>query len=150
MTPLVNSIEFYNKDWKTTVPDDITTLEDLLIDGVALLSNLCEASPLALDVFNKANLVRVLLHHLDASKFGFPVVTSVLQCVYSVTENNPTAAEAVKCVEGELEALLALPDASASHLYVRILVCGVILNVAGTEPSKAGLIFVQFLGDFIV
>ena len=150
MTPLVNLIEFYNKDWKTTVPDDITTLEDLLIDGVALLSNLCEASPLALDVFNKANLVRVLLHHLDASKFGFPVVTSVLQCVYSVTENNPTAAEAVKCVEGELEALLALPDASASHLYVLILVCGVILNVAGTEPSKEGFIFVQFWRDFIV
>ena len=102
---------------------------------------------------NKANLVRVLLHHLDASKFGYPVVTSVLQCVYSVTENNPTAAEAVKCVEGELEALLALPDASASHLYVRILVCGVILNVAGTEPSKAGFIFVQFfvdLGDFFL
>ena len=36
MTPLVNLIEFYNKDWKTTVPDDITTLEDLLIDGIGL------------------------------------------------------------------------------------------------------------------
>ena len=141
MTPLIKLVQSYDKDWKTSVPDDVVALEDLLIDGVTLLSNLCEASTLALDVFNKNNLVGVLLRHLDASQFGYPVVTSVLQCVYSVTENNPVAGEAVRGVEGELEAMLALPDDSPSQLYVRILVCGVILNSADSETSKAGLNF---------
>ena len=52
MTPLIKLIEGYSGEWKFGGDQD-QIREELLIDGVALLSNLCEGSSLALEVFNK-------------------------------------------------------------------------------------------------
>lgn len=151
MTPLCKLIGRYEKDWQPTAAPEaavaargdnkveaaaIDVTKEVFIESVALLSNLCEASTVAVNTFNENNLIRILLMHLDASKFGHQVVTSVLQCVCSVSENNPPAIQALKEQEAIFSQILATSEIgqNPSDLYVRVLACGVIMNVS-REPS---------------
>ena len=58
--------------------------------------NLCEASESALKILNSQNIVSLLLSYVDVEKYGIDVVACVLQCIYSVSENNIPAITAIK------------------------------------------------------
>jgi len=140
MTPLCQLISSYGeKEWRAGAAvegkDQVDVTKEVFVEGVQLLSNLCEASSVAVDTFNKNNgsgLIACLLNHLDVSKFGHQVATAVLQCVYSVSENNPPVVQALKEKEAVFSQLLSSAATSndPSELYVRILACGVIMNVS--------------------
>ena len=67
-------------DWRSVGGSNVGLREEVLVEAVSLLSNLCEASSSALEVFNQAKLMEnVLLRHIDATVHGYYVVTSVMQ-----------------------------------------------------------------------
>ena len=63
---------------------------------VTLLWNLCEASETALSIVNAQNVIQVLFSYMDTEKYSIEVVACVLQCIYSLCENNIPAIEAIK------------------------------------------------------
>ena len=131
MTPLCALLNQYQGEWRpSSDTSKIDTKKEVFVEALSLLANLCEANQTALKIFNQNNLIRILFLHLDESKFGQEVVSSVLQCVYSVSENNPSAVEAVKETEAQFASLLT-PEVPVdpSMLLVRVLACGVVFNV---------------------
>ena len=75
-------------DWRSVCGSNLGLREEVLVEAVSLLSNLCEASSSALEVFNQSNLMEsVLLKHIDATVHGYYVVTSIMQVGQKVTVN---------------------------------------------------------------
>ena len=75
-------------DWRSVGGSNLGLREEVLVEAVSLLSNLCEASSSALEVFNQSNLMEnVLLKHIDATVHGYYVVTSIMQVGQKVTIN---------------------------------------------------------------
>ena len=63
---------------------------------MTLVWNLCEASENAIKILNSRNIVHLLLSYIDVERYGMDVVACVLQCIYSVSENNIPAIQAIK------------------------------------------------------
>jgi len=140
LTPLNKLVQTYAGDWRSVGGSNLGLREEVLVEAVSLLSNLCEASSSALEVFNQSNLMEsVLLKHIDATVHGYYVVTSIMQCIYSVTENNPSAVTAVLAREAEMTSLLtsaADVTTTPSQLYVKVLVCGIVLNTVNSSENS--------------
>ena len=66
--------------------------------SVTLVWNLCEASETAIKIFNSQNIVHLLLSYINVEKYGIDVVACVLQCIYSISENNIPAITAIKVI----------------------------------------------------
>ena len=66
--------------------------------SVTLVWNLCEASETAIKIFNSQNIVHLLLSYINDKKYGIDVVACVLQCIYSISENNIPAITAIKVI----------------------------------------------------
>ena len=66
------------------------------------------------------------------------LLTFAFQCIYSVTENNPSAVTAVLAREAEMTSLLtsaADVTTTPSQLYVKVLVCGIVLNTVNSSGT---------------
>ena len=118
-----------------------------------MLWTLCEASDKALMTFNNGNLMQILFLHLDVTKFGYDVVSTVLQCIYSVSEDNVSAVEAVREKEAIFTTLLSATNEAngeAAKLYVRLLTCGVIVNATSDVSSLGALhVIMETISDVL-
>ena len=165
MTPLCTLLANYapskEKHWenKQEVKGEVMDQKaEIFVKAVTLLWNLCEASETALKIFNSKNIIQLLFSYINLEMFGTDVVACVLQCLYSVCENNIPAVSAIK--ERGVNTLFTgflirpqntsnptndLKNDSASILYLRILACGITISVLndaaliGNEDNGSGL-----------
>ncbi len=142
-----------NKPSEVQDPDEVTDNE-ILVEAVGLLWNLCEASETALEVCNREGMHEVLLRNLDRQQQQqqqqqqdppLPAATRLclMQCLYSVTENNPAVRDCVRQNAGVFESVLAAAkeggggdegaDERAALLYAQVLSLGILINVEGFQ-----------------
>lgn len=161
MTPLCTLLANYNTEseipWlkRSAINDPIDQKEEIFIKAVTLLWNLCEASEAALKILNSLNVIQLLLSHINVEKYGVDVVACVLQCIYSISENNLPAINAIKerGVDSLFGHLFGSPPSvskkidshsngvnskSASDLYLRILACGITIS-ALNDTAASGI-----------
>ena len=161
MTPLCTLLANYastpEKHWPkkdTANGEVIDQKEEIFIEAVTLLWNLCEASETALKIFNSQNVIQLLFPYINMDFFSTDIVACILQCIYSVCENNIPAVTAIK--EKGVESLFGHfftplsqpPDTinnhanriekdSASALYLQVLACGITISVLN-EAARTG------------
>lgn len=149
MTPLCALLATYaNADWQVDLTeksakrleeeDAVNSPVAIFVEAVSLLWNLCEANATALAVFNRSSVVECLLKNLANADKPLPdeARLAVMQCLYTVTEDNAAAQAAVRQNSSTLEALLQ-GDAGECPLkaYVKVLALGVLINVEGFKQN---------------
>ncbi|KAL8560896.1 hypothetical protein ACOMHN_059080 [Nucella lapillus] len=137
LTPLIALFKQYGANWepeksKTKYTD---TRLDTFLQAVHILWNLCEASDIAVKVFNKENLLPLLLPCLQHSVYGYPLTIAVAQCLQTVTESN---AEAVEVCRGDdvlpmLKALTDSADTCSHAMLFKAALMGTLMNILGGE-----------------
>ncbi|KAK7114740.1 HEAT repeat-containing protein 3-like [Littorina saxatilis] len=155
LTPLVALFKQYGTKWepekgKTKHTD---TRLDTFMQAVHVLWNLCEASDIAVKVFNKENLIPLLLPCLQHSIYGYPLATVVAQCLHTVTESNQ---EAVQMCRGDevlplLKGLTQQTDSSSQAMLFQAALMGILMNVLGGELMNGPNVstFVSTLGQIL-
>ncbi|XP_075973198.1 HEAT repeat-containing protein 3 [Anticarsia gemmatalis] len=137
MTPVTCYFHEYAETWMPesnakTKDEDI----DTFIQCVNLLLNLCESSDLAIKYLGQSRILDILPRFLDLGTFNNDIVTAVLQCLFVVVEDNPTAMAKIKSnAERQLQTLLGLEGTDPSILLMRTLSAGVIINTCGGNIS---------------
>lgn len=155
LTPLVALFKMYEKDWapeKEGAKHTDTKL-DTFREAVLLLWSLCEASDVAVSVFNKENLMSNLLPCLQHSVYGYPLATAVAQCLFTVTERNQAAIDICHSdqVLPSLQLLVQRSDNTSQAILFQAATMGVVMNVLGDKlTSSSGLSqFVAALGQIL-
>ncbi|KPI94899.1 HEAT repeat-containing protein 3 [Papilio xuthus] len=134
MTPLICWFDKHAENW-TPDNNSKTKMEDVdtFIQCINLLLNLCESSELAVKYLGQSRVLSILLpRYLDIATFGCDIVSSVLQCLFVVVEDNPDVMEKIKLTcEKQLQELMSIEDTDPSILLIRTLSAGVIINTCG-------------------
>ncbi len=129
-------------------PEAIDSVTEIFVEAVGLMWNLCEANPTALEICNREVMAEVLLKNLgrkrtegekEAAALPSHARLCLVQCLYTVTEGNPAAKDAVRRNSGIFEAILSAKEPSegdsasdrAVQTYLRVLALGVLINVEG-------------------
>lgn len=87
---------------------------------------------LAIKYLGQSKILDILPRYLDLGVFGEDITIAVLQCLFVVVEDNPTAMEKTKSnAERQLQALLSLEGSEPSILLMKTLSAGVIINTCG-------------------
>ena len=140
MTPLTKLLERYGtQDWKPAKNKSaIDSKTEIFIEAINLLWNLCEASNTAMKIFSEQNLLQLLFQHVSVDVFGYRVVTSVLQCLYTVSED---CDESILSKFSEFEQTIAsmksdLADAP-ERLHLKLLSQGIYLNLVESKGEAA-------------
>ncbi|XP_076470018.1 HEAT repeat-containing protein 3-like [Babylonia areolata] len=137
LTPLIALFKQYGTNWEPEKSETkhTDTRLDTFNQAVHVLWNLCEASDVAVTVFNKENLLPLLLPCLEHSVYGYPLATAVAQCLETVTENNAAAVEVCRGddVLPMLKRLADSADSSSQVLLFKAALMGVLMNVLGGE-----------------
>ncbi len=148
MTPLCALLKntFGSADWspltKPSAKRDggVDEKSEIFTEAVGLLWNLCEVSESAVAVFNKENLVDLLMRHVGNEKFELTVKLPVMQCMYTASEDNDEIHEKIRANSDLFQAILsATPgknDVHADHLYLQMLTVGLVLNSANSSQSE--------------
>jgi len=156
MTPLVKLLNEFSLSWQPTPSKEensIDTRTETFVEAVELLWNLCESSPQAVTVFNREGLLDVLSNAVCVETYGRRVVTTVAQCLHTVTEDNPEAE--MNLIDSPLyQQLMKL--ISLDHqddCLLRVLSAGVILNLHGGKlascTSSTIAVIIKCLADIL-
>lgn len=87
---------------------------------------------LAIKYLGQSRILDILPRYLVISVFGEDIVIAVLQCLFVVIEDNPTAIEKIKTnAERQLQDLLSVEGDGPSILLIKTLAAGVIVNSCG-------------------
>lgn len=88
---------------------------------------------MAVKYLGQSRILGILLpKYLDIGTFGCDIVSSVLQCLFVVVEDNPDVMEKIKLTcEKQLQELMSIEDTDPSILLIRTLSAGVIINTCG-------------------
>ncbi len=139
MTPLCKlMIDLGNQEWKPCTQKTkkgIDSKQEIFVECVELLWNLCEANDLALKVMQEYNLIALLMKHANVEAYGPRVVVAVLQCIYSVSED----LKDLKEFEHYLTSIKMRPATTTADLHMQILANGIVfnLNSDGKTASEA-------------
>ncbi|XP_065185192.1 HEAT repeat-containing protein 3-like [Sycon ciliatum] len=90
-----------------------------------LLLNLIEASPVAVEVFNREGLLSSVIECVQPSQFSDAVVSAAAQCLGTVSENNPAAANIILSTPALIQHLTSLatslaPTEANAHLQAML------------------------------
>lgn len=135
MTPLTALLRECSASFESaTVPmkDQKNAVEDVANEAVNILWNLCESSSQALTLFNKSDLVDVVVHCLERHPSNVELAISAAHCLHTVTEDNPELLCKVNAaVLVALENVLLSPQANMAHTLLRTLAAGTLWNLKG-------------------
>jgi len=84
-----------------------------LREALGLLLNLVESCQTAVDVFNKENLLPLLISYLDLNKIPVGIVHSSLSVLASVSDQNPSTSQVILRHENQLMDFLSRNDVPA-------------------------------------
>ncbi|CAG5120749.1 unnamed protein product [Candidula unifasciata] len=145
LTPLTALIRQYGDNW---VPQKECTKYDtsnsVLIEAVELLANLCESSNIAVQWFNKENLLQVLLPLLKVDTYGYDLSLAVARCLHVVSDNNKDVSKVCQQSEvfSQLLSIISAAPSGIDAVLFRTLVTGILLNVTDVDLTKyyAGIV----------
>ena len=108
----------------------IDSKTEIFLDAVNLLWNLSEASDTGLKVVHDDNLIELLLKHASLQTFGHRVVTSVMQCVFTISEDcKEPILSTLRKYDSIFTALKSSTDESPEDLHIRLLAYGIDMNL---------------------
>lgn len=133
MTPLVALFKQTQDGWTISKKKEnkIDTKEEILVEATHLLWNLCESNSIALHVFNREELLPILLQFLNPTLHGEDLAIAVAQCVHTASEDNQDAIDMFgrPGLEEPVEALVQLEGDGSSTTLLRTLGAGILLNL---------------------
>lgn len=141
MTPLVALLKKqYAPGWHPQKPIEgkIDSVKETFTEALHLLCNLCESSSRAVRAFNKEQLVTVLLPCLNLETYGPSVVIAVAYCLHTVSEDNAELMDRLSETPNVevINSLLCLPSSDAGSTLIKVLSCGIIVNMQSEELSR--------------
>lgn len=134
LTPLVALLKQKYQDWSPVRTNNgkLDSLTEIFIEAIHLLWNLCESSATAISIFNREDLLPLLMNSLKPEVYDIAVVVAVAQCLHAVTEDNKyvlSMFNSQPAVAEQIKALLCLTEESIKHQLLRTVACGILLNI---------------------
>ncbi|GFU11140.1 HEAT repeat-containing protein 3 [Trichonephila clavipes] len=132
---------FHYKDaWTPTKNTDnkLDSKVEIFIEACNILWNLCENSDSAVTIFNRKDMVSILIPCLKVETYGTRIPIAVAQCLYTVTENNAKLNEVLRESEAVplIKNLMSLPATEPEYLLLKILAAGIKLNMFSGELNN--------------
>ncbi|GFQ65066.1 HEAT repeat-containing protein 3 [Trichonephila clavata] len=114
-----------------TTDNKLDSKVEIFIEACNLLWNLCENSDLAVSIFNRKDVVSILIPCLKLETYGTRIAIAVAQCLYTVTENNAKLNEVLRESEAGplIKNLMSLPATEPEYLLLKTLAAGIKLNM---------------------
>jgi len=110
------------------------------------LWNLSEASDAALKIVYKNNLIELLMKHACLQAFGYRIVTSVLQCVFTISEDcKEPILSILKGHSSTINALKSICDESPQDLHIRLLAHGIELNLVESNGEQVESLWLEIM-----
>ncbi|XP_056881709.1 HEAT repeat-containing protein 3 [Takifugu flavidus] len=138
MTPLTALLRECCAGFESAEPmnEQKNAVENVANEAVNLLWNLCESSSQALSVFNKANLLDLVVQCLERHSKNVELAISAAHCLHTVTDDNPELLRSLNAtVLGVLENTLLSSQQSMAHTLLRSLAAGTLWNMKGSLPA---------------
>ncbi|XP_062245066.1 HEAT repeat-containing protein 3 [Platichthys flesus] len=118
------------------VKEQKNPVEDVAIEAVHLLWNLCESSSQALSKFNKAGLLDLVVQCLERHPHNVELAISAAHCLHTVTEDNSELLCSMSTAAlGALENVLLSSQPGMAHTLLRTLAAGTLWNMKGSLPA---------------
>ncbi|KAK3707980.1 hypothetical protein QZH41_010746, partial [Actinostola sp. cb2023] len=109
----------------------------LVIQAINLLWNVCESSATAVDIFNMKGILPYLVKCLETDVYPMSLAMPAAQCLHTVTEDNPSAAQAL-CGSSHLmkaiEKALVVEPSTSEVMLMKVLSAGILYNVRYSIP----------------
>ncbi|KAK3755936.1 hypothetical protein QZH41_020472 [Actinostola sp. cb2023] len=109
----------------------------LVIQAINLLWNVCESSATAVDIFNMKGILPYLVKCLETDVYPMSLAMPAAQCLHTVTEDNPSAAQAL-CGSSHLmkaiEKALVVEPSTNEVMLMKVLSAGILYNVRYSIP----------------
>ncbi|XP_005110564.1 HEAT repeat-containing protein 3 [Aplysia californica] len=152
LTPLTALIKQYDNTWTARKESGkCGSSSDVLIQAVELFTILCENNAKAVTVFNKENLLMLLLPMLKVETYSYDLSCAVAQCLHVVSENNPDVTAV--CQDHEVQStLFHIACGTATEIdaiLFRTLVTGIVLNFSEAAVSPYHKVIVKNLSDVL-
>ena len=131
-TPLSKLLRQYQEsDWQVgKKANRIDSKCEIFIEAVNLLWNLCEANETIVNKCLEQDMLTILMKHLAVEKYGYKVVTTVLQCIYTLSEDcTEVHLNVFKNFDPLLNSLLVQNAESSEGLHVKVLAFGIVANL---------------------
>ncbi|XP_031565135.1 HEAT repeat-containing protein 3-like [Actinia tenebrosa] len=109
----------------------------LVVQAINLLWNVCESSETAVEIFNMKGLLPHLVQCLKTDIYPMSLAMPAAQCLHTVTEDNPSAAQAL-CGSSHLmktiEKALVTEPSTSEVMLLKVLSAGILYNVRYAIP----------------
>ncbi|XP_064640684.1 HEAT repeat-containing protein 3-like [Lineus longissimus] len=133
MTPLVALLKQYGTQWKPQSAKNDQEAE-IFLHAVHLLWNLCESSEVAVNTFNREDILQILLPCLQSDVYGYDLAVAVAQCLHTVTDSNTEASSALNSHESVTTFIKLIQGTeetdSGQHVLLKTLAIGVLFNIS--------------------
>lgn len=149
ITPLLSLMDDYiNKvNWVPTIDRSVDRVEqldlaaDTFLQAVNVLWNLCEASAVALQHFNQANILESFIRFLNYSVFGMDIAVAVAQCLLVISEDNPIAWRVLNHSAKDLVSVITNVEHVEKTIMLRTVVAAILANVPSLSTMYMGQVF---------
>ncbi|XP_031829629.1 HEAT repeat-containing protein 3 [Nomia melanderi] len=143
MTPLCCLLKQYYTDWQPTLNESekskVNDEKEAFVQAITLLWTLCENNECAIKYSNEEDLVSILTKFFDITIYGMEIVTVIVQCLLSLSEDNSAAIKKLKDHESTLIQLLNLESNSANNSEVTCLktaVSALLINISNCMDNS--------------
>ncbi|CAL7950932.1 unnamed protein product [Xylocopa violacea] len=157
MTPLCTLLKQYYTDWQPKADQNKkgigTDEQEAFIQAVTLLWTLCEHNEQAVKCCNEEDLVPVLIKFFNVTTYGIEIVTVIVQCLLSLSEDNIVAIKQLKCCEDTLIQFLCMEtnDTNLSEVVcLKTAISGLLINLTeciGNNPINTVCKVINVLSD---
>ncbi|KAL7639477.1 UNVERIFIED_CONTAM: hypothetical protein RMT77_009978 [Armadillidium vulgare] len=154
MQPLSQLLKSYENNTPSENPSSVSSLtyskgvansmdesdpHDLIfIHATNVLWSLCECNEEAVTLFNRENLVNILLKHINPFSWSYPLSLAAADCLLCVSENNPKILSTILPLAPTLLSLITKVFSSEYDplgLHFAVVIAGVLLNVGYCLPD---------------
>ncbi|KOC68595.1 HEAT repeat-containing protein 3 [Habropoda laboriosa] len=155
MTPLCFLLKQYSTHWQPKFEQKEKGKgideKEAFIQSIILLWTLCEHNEYAVKRSNEEDLVSVLTKFFDIATFGIEIVTIIVQCLLSLSEDNSAAVKKLKVCEYTLIQLLNIEVSEASiseTICLKTAISGLLINMTNcTENNSTICKVINVLSD---
>ncbi|XP_050489362.1 HEAT repeat-containing protein 3 [Bombus huntii] len=152
MTPLCTLLTQYYINWQPKVDHNgkgkTTDEREAFIQAVTLLWTLCEHSEFAIKCCNKDDIVSILTKFFDITSYGIEIATVTMQCLLSLSENNPIAARKLQSCENMLIQLLnaEIKDTTISEVVCfKTALSGLLINLTSYTENNSIIVVCEVI-----